>query len=70
LQEARYRLISLQRKADQAPGDASLHLQLAAELKRAGDAAGALRAYRKVLALDPSHRTARENLAALEAGSP
>lgn len=69
LQERRYRVITLTRRAEQAPGDAPLQLRLAAELRATGDAAGAMRAYRKALALDPGNQDARRALAALEAGS-
>jgi tetratricopeptide (TPR) repeat protein len=68
LQEARYRLAEISRRAEQAPGDARLQERLAVELRRQGDRDGAMRAYRRVLALEPDNGAARRALAGLEAG--
>jgi tetratricopeptide (TPR) repeat protein len=68
LEKQRYRLAALARKAEQAPDDIPLQLELGTELRKRGDRAGAMRAYQHVLKLEPENSAARQSLAALEAG--
>jgi tetratricopeptide (TPR) repeat protein len=69
LQEDRYRLATLERRAQQSPADVPLLVQLAGQHLRLDERAAATRIYRQVLALDPENGPAREALLRLETGS-
>lgn len=68
LQERRYRLLSLERQAEQAPADAEVLSQLAREYANQGDRPAAISAYQRVLMLRPEDETVRKALARLETG--
>ena len=63
-------LIALRRAVRIAPGDAEVHFQLASALANTGRTAQALKAYARVLSIDPRHASARFRAAALRGEAP